>query len=354
MGGTATSGIGGVQIGGAGGSTTTAGTDSMGGATNAAGADISGAGTSPDESAGSNDGGTAGERSSTEGGAFSDGGAPDTTPPEIVSVVPADAARGVSADADIVITFSESMSEDETQYAFTSDDLRPSQISFSWSDAGRTMTVHPKDGLEYGAEDALRSYSFSITTLARDVAGNHLAETGAFSFTTLARITRTVMPVDVRQLTEDGDTTKGCDITGAVTFGDTAANKGLGALVTFNLDAIGTLPSPENWTTATLSAQLSLGGVSAVSAYHVTADPSLVTWDSPLSTDLGSLVVQGNGLLGMTAVDVLSAVVEDAQRANSERLSQYEFRSIPLNDDKAEQGTLVCQNLRLDLVYFVP
>jgi len=63
--------------------------------------------------------------------------------PSISSVSPADGVWGVSSDAVIVVTFSESMDTELVEAAFDSDDIDPDLAAFSWSESDRVLTIRP-------------------------------------------------------------------------------------------------------------------------------------------------------------------------------------------------------------------
>ncbi len=112
----------------------------------------------------------------------------DTTPPTVLSVTPSVDATGVSNTATILVSFSEPMNRVATQNAFQSSTL--TGLTFAWPD-DQTMEVTPGN-LTYaqGSHDVVANeYSYTITTLAADLAGNQLEDYGTWSFSTLRRVT---------------------------------------------------------------------------------------------------------------------------------------------------------------------
>jgi len=98
----------------------------------------------------------------------------DDTSPTVSSVAPSNGATGIASGANVTVTFSESMNESVTQEAFT---ISPAVSGdFSWS--GNTMTFAP-DILAYNTE-----YTCTVSTDAKDPAGNYLASTYTWSFKT--------------------------------------------------------------------------------------------------------------------------------------------------------------------------
>jgi hypothetical protein len=125
-----------------------------------------------------------------EGGQWA-AGTGDCTPPTVVSVTPANGARGVRKDAVIVVTFSEPMKRDATERAFNSTDVGP--VTFSWSANGTVLTIKPVNGLEYetvtSADASPRRYTVALGSSASDDAGNSLTSVSV-SFSTHRRMTR--------------------------------------------------------------------------------------------------------------------------------------------------------------------
>jgi hypothetical protein len=119
----------------------------------------------------------------------------DTTPPTVVSITPADGAKGVKEDASIVITFSEAMDQAATQVAYTSTDLPASAVTFNWNTEGTTLTIKPNDFLDYAVgEDPAKTYALNVTNAAKDAAGNALTPFTS-SFSTLRRIKITILTI---------------------------------------------------------------------------------------------------------------------------------------------------------------
>ncbi|HTQ03748.1 MAG TPA: Ig-like domain-containing protein [Polyangiaceae bacterium] len=351
------SGFGGISSGGAAEMAGLAGSDEVGGASGEAD------GGAED---GANSGGGGSSASSDvagEGGEGGGAGAPDTTPPVIVSVTPVDGATAVRANTDIVITFSEPMDESETAHAFQSDDLRPGDIDLSWGRSGRVLTVHPIMGLDYqsASDPAPREYSYWITTLARDLAGNHLIQERTFSFTTLARYTQTLTPVDVRELVQNGTTKSECTdaTTSLIAVGDTADNDALGALLTFSLGDLQSMPEAGDLVSAALAETTPGSYPAAISVFHVAVDPALATWSTELLNDIGTLTGGTHGLMDATpdSLDVSSAVDDDLKNTDARAgRTQYVLRWANGSnlDDSAQESDIQCQSVGLSVTYFAP
>ncbi|MFL5820260.1 MAG: Ig-like domain-containing protein [Solirubrobacteraceae bacterium] len=103
----------------------------------------------------------------------------ETTAPTIKSISPVANATGVAVSTNVSVTFSEPMNQSQTQSAFslrrTSDGSSVSG-TFSWS--GNTMTFDPTSDL------ASTKYTATVTTAARDLAGNPLGSQKLWYFTT--------------------------------------------------------------------------------------------------------------------------------------------------------------------------
>jgi len=111
---------------------------------------------------------------------FTTGDAPDTTAPVVSSTDPANLASGVAVNKKIAATFSEAMDPlriTSATFAVTGPGGIPVSGVVDYS--GVTGTFTPKAALDYGA-----TYTATITTGARDLAGNVLANDYLWSFTT--------------------------------------------------------------------------------------------------------------------------------------------------------------------------
>jgi hypothetical protein len=117
----------------------------------------------------------------------------DTTPPTLVSVSPEDGATGVRSDASVVIVFSEPMDQASVEGTLDTSDL--GEVTFSWNEAGDTLTITPDEPLVYaqgvgtnpGAVEA-ETYSVTMGSAARDLAGNGFGTGFRIDFSTLKEI----------------------------------------------------------------------------------------------------------------------------------------------------------------------
>lgn len=102
----------------------------------------------------------------------------DTTPPTVVSTDPADHATGVDRGTTVRATFSESIdASSATGQTFTLEGSGP--VSGAVSASGSTILFSPSSALQGDA-----TYTATITTGVRDLAGNAMAQSYSWTFTT--------------------------------------------------------------------------------------------------------------------------------------------------------------------------
>jgi serine protease AprX len=132
---------------------------------------------------------------------------PDTTAPEVLTADPAGSAIDVPGGASVAVTFSEAMDQDATAASFTltkTDDAQAVTGALAWNAA--TLTLDPGVDLE-----ASTSYTATVSIGARDVAGNALAASYTWSFTTAAApvVVKTVTALATATTIETGRYGKG-------------------------------------------------------------------------------------------------------------------------------------------------
>jgi serine protease AprX len=106
----------------------------------------------------------------------------DATPPTVTAVTPSEGATGVAANTNVTVTFSEPMDQASVQSGFSLVKTTGGANvagTFSWN--GSTVTFDPTVNL-----DAATQYTATVTTAAKDVAGNALAAAKSWNFTTSA------------------------------------------------------------------------------------------------------------------------------------------------------------------------
>jgi hypothetical protein len=113
---------------------------------------------------------------------FTTGAAADTTPPTVSSTNPAGNQAGMPVNTAVTATFSEAMAGASlTTATFTLVDGSGNPVAGTVTPAGATATFAPTAPLANGT-----TYTATVTTGARDLAGNGLAQSRAWSFTTVS------------------------------------------------------------------------------------------------------------------------------------------------------------------------
>ncbi len=282
-------------------------------------------------------------------------GGADITPPTVVLSTPTNSAAGVAKDASIVITFSEKMDQLATQGAYQSADLPASAVTFNWDAEGTLLTIKPNTSLTYATGISLsiaaKGYAFSISSTAKDVAGNALAPFSS-SFTTLKAIYTDFIGEKVRDgtLMQSGFVGTS-DVT--LLVGDNAANSAMRGFLSFDLafisgDAVGIESARLN-----LYKQTSHGDPyialedcpvpcvtgAEVALTHVNYGDGLTAkdFDSPSLADLGSIDNRFKSFSTLF-MDVTTALQDDlVNRATRGNRSQYRL-SFPVatNNDSLE------------------
>jgi hypothetical protein len=124
--------------------------------------------------------------------------------PTVLEHVPPKGAKGVEADQELELTFSEPMDQDSVASALTISGISASARTLSWDDAGRVLTIVPDQPLEYSkgvlVDSEARSYTVSLGIGARDLDGNRLAAPFTTSFTTLRDLEVRISPTKAGQL----------------------------------------------------------------------------------------------------------------------------------------------------------
>lgn len=242
---------------------------------------------------------------------FTIGSAPDTTPPTISSVTPADAAKGIERSAYVEIVFSEAMDTAATQ-GVTSCAVGSTNVggTFAWSNRNRTLRFVPTSSFSNGVTVSCRVRGG--LSGARDVAGNRLAADKTWSFLVLRLGTLVAPPIPAL----DGyfyNSGSGNSISVSALVGDNAANLSSRSFVAFSiaelptstrrvtsavlyLSFVGVLGNPSGLGSLLLE-QIDVG-TSLTSADYASSTISTVTWSPSLTT-------------GTRAASVVSAVNDD-------------------------------------------
>jgi Bacterial Ig-like domain/Right handed beta helix region/FG-GAP repeat len=120
---------------------------------------------------------------------FTSGGALDTTPPTVISTTPANNATNLPLSTTISATFSEAMDPATLTTATFTLSTGGNPVAGAIGYAGSTATFTPTSALTMGA-----SYTATITTGAKDLAGNPLASDYSWQFSMLAKPDLCVIP----------------------------------------------------------------------------------------------------------------------------------------------------------------
>jgi Bacterial Ig-like domain len=311
----------------------------------------------------------------TQSTSVSVGAGADTTSPTVVAIYPPDGATGVKEDQSIVITFDEKMDQAATEAAYQSADLPATEVTFSWNTEGTTLTIKPKDFLEYAAGDsssiAAKTYALSVTSNADDVAGNALTPFSS-SFSTLKVISAAIYAAaDQTGYIEDvgGDLLSGSP-TAAICVGDSNFSSPVRGFFGFDLTGI-----PEGAVADKARLIIYKEGVkgapyalSSVFLEHVSYPVPLIDsgessyqYDTPVLSDLGIFDSTISPATGYLSSDVISEVVRDLRnRVEQSNRSQYRLRAGSNGDDTTDcvqfTGSEGPNGQRpfLNVVYYIP
>ncbi len=291
----------------------------------------------------------------------------DTAPPTIVSTVPANGATGVAADANIVITFSKPMNKIATQNAYQSATILPLLVQFSWNANGTVLTIDPTGNLNVAsgtdpANVVATEFSFQITNVASDLAGNALTTTSS-SFKTARRISQT-MPANS---TLSGDIF--ADGTVAPSFparvGDFTNNSQFKGLVTFNIASlptdIGTFEKADLILTQTSVDGTPYGSTNlgTVNLEHV----AFASFTKPLAYDAPSLgttfspdaIFSTNTAIEVKTKSVIPAVLSDyTNRTSRGNRSQYRLTFTTAATFNGIRDSASFSSPELKLTYLLP
>lgn len=114
-----------------------------------------------------------------DGGTSGGGGSADTTPPTVTSSNPASGATGVGINSAISVTFSEAMDASTINATTFTVKAGSTAVPGTVSYSGNTATFTPTDNLATST-----SYTATVTTGVKDLAGNQLASDYVLTFTT--------------------------------------------------------------------------------------------------------------------------------------------------------------------------
>jgi hypothetical protein len=298
----------------------------------------------------------------------------DITAPTVLSISPANGAKGVIATAKIVITFSEAVKQVTAESAFTSN---AGAVAFSWNAAGTILTVTPATPFQYAESTApnaaAKTYTVTIGTAVQDLAGNYLASASSSTFSTLRRITTTLSRdvINTYVVTSyAGQAPYLADNDGGGIIGDGFANEYNRVFPDFDITP---LPAAlQSIDAATLSIDISVinptGGVDWGTPFtalgnlvvdHITDIPIKQTsLDLTALARVGALMTNNLVISGVKTIDVTDSVANDftfrAARANH---SQYRLQFEKKTDNDSNPDLVAVQpftTMYLSVTYIIP
>ena len=171
---------------------------------------------------------------------FTTAAAPDTTPPTVVAVSPANGAASVAVTSPVNITFSEAM--DATTINGTTVSLKTTSSgtvvsgAVTYNAATKVATFTPSGALAFGT-----GYTVTVTTGVKDLAGNAMAAQFTSTFATAAAPDITP-PTVVSTVPTDGATTVAINTTVTATFSEAmdSASVATGGAFTLKATVAGT------------------------------------------------------------------------------------------------------------------
>lgn len=144
------------------------------------------------------------------------GGGVDVTPPTVLSVVPANNSTSIALNSKATVTFSEAMNPTTINATNFTLRHRTTGVAGTVTYSGNTATFTPAASLM-----ANTVYAGTITTGVKDVAGNALASTYTWSFTTAAGVVTDVTPPAVLSVIPANNATSvATSIHPSITFSD--------------------------------------------------------------------------------------------------------------------------------------
>ena len=240
----------------------------------------------------------------------------DITPPQVTTTSPADIAAGVAIDANIQATFNEAMDPatiaNVTVAVVTTSDSSAIPAAVTYDAATKTATLNPTSDLATST-----GYTATVSTAAKDLAGNPLATATTWTFTTAAAPPPPPPPPTgaiTRQTTSTVVNTTATNVVTVPRPSGTAAGDVLVGCLTLNGGSVSGLGVPFGWAP--------IASVTAISNPHIfgyyrvagASEPASYAWT------LTSAVVNGAGIARYAGVDTtnpLDTAVATATGATS-------------------------------------
>jgi Big-like domain-containing protein len=311
-----------------------------------------------DESSGGPDTGVE-ESSSDDAASESSETTAGATVPTIVETVPLDGTIGVLADAPLVVRFSEAMDQAATQAAYQSADIPAGFVTFGWNGAADELTITPIVPLPYAMGDidaAPLAYQFTITTAAKSLAGEALAEDVVVGFTTLRRVTQIVE----RDAALSGNVGDVGGPLGSTFFGDRSSNEPVRWAVTFDATElapeIAALESAElhaAWNSQSGNPWSGLGGGAVYQ--HVSFVTLGDAYDAaPIDAALGLFGSANDVDVMRDVAGSLDAVLADMDGYDARLQLRIRWVLDSDNDAAYDSVSLVPEDLELHVTYLAP
>jgi hypothetical protein len=268
----------------------------------------------------------------------------------------------VRDDQQLEVTFSEPMNQASVEAAYASDDLPAEQVTFAWSSDGTTLTITPAAPLAYAegagvnpATVAAKTYTITIGSGARDLAGNPLAAPMELSFATRRRLLA-LFGLDLT-MTRVTQGTSSLDST-EILVGDHSNTSTYRSYLTFDL---ATLPDDAEVERAQFQGQQLLVegapyGMGPVNVHHIVYTSTLATALNTTFTISTPGAISTDATQEIKTIDVTPQVISDiANRAERNHRSQYRLQINPASNGDAitDRATFGKNTFVLGAIYTV-
>jgi hypothetical protein len=287
-----------------------------------------------------------------------DGGAVDPDAPAVLSVSPADGTGGVAPDAHITVVFSHPMDADAVVAAWRSEELPAGAVSFSWNEAGDTLTVAPEGPLpvaEGSADDPDSieplTISFAIGGEAVDAAGVPLGEPLEVAFRTVRRLSL-ALPYDPSLSGSRIDTGSVDESPTTVYAGDSIGDKQIRLVLSF------ALPAPPPGATVESATFSATQKDSTSGVYGAFGDLGLVhVRFATIATAYGTAALGRTNTFSTSGADgnrsalVTGAVAEDVEDERSNAQFRLQFPVASNNDGEYDIAQFTRASLLLSITY---
>jgi len=298
------------------------------------------------------------------------GAAPvDTTAPKVLSIVPANGAKGVASDAKIVITFSEAVDKASAQAALTTS---AGTLSYAWDASSTVLTATPVSALSYATGATATSYTVQLSTGLKDLANNHSDAAFSSSFSTLRQIALKISrPVTGTYGVTDEPYAGPNTEDSSPVIGDGFGNECHRALPDFDISAL-----PDALTSivgATMSIPISMTNPIAgdvywgtpfttlgnLLVYHVYEQPiTSASFNKAALSSVGTLMTSNLLVSGIKTINVLTSLQDDfTNRVARGHHSMYRVQFPTCTDNDAALDLIAIpfnDTMSIDVTYLIP